>query len=155
MLPIALLNEPTDSSLIREKDDKFIAKLKKEMLDNPISDVQPILCVVNLPEGAEFQALLKEAYTYRSVGGNHSRQALQQLLKEHPHLKNNKIYSHRLCSVYSEMGANLIRRLASKHNRATSFSHATTTWDRVSSLKYTTFKFYSIHLGLNASFIAV
>ena len=134
MLPVSLLNEPSDSSLIREKDDKFIARLKKEMLDNPIGDVQPILCVVNLPEGAEFQASLKEAYTYRSVGGNHSREALQQLLKEHPHLKNNKVYSHRLCSVYSEMEANLVRRLASKHNRATSFSHATTTWDRVSSM---------------------
>ena len=134
MLPVSRLSEPSDSSLIREKDDKFIARLKKEMLDNPIGDVQPILCVVNLPEGAEFQASLKEAYTYRSVGGNHSREALQQLLKEHPHLKNNKVYSHRLCSVYSEMEANLVRRLASKHNRATSFSHATTTWDRVSSM---------------------
>jgi hypothetical protein len=135
MLPVSLLSEPSDTSLIREKDEKFIAKLKKEMLDNPIGDVQPILCVVNLPEGAEFQASLKEAYTYRSIGGNHSREALQQLLKEHPHLKN-KIYSHRLCSVYSEMEANLIRRLASKHNRATSFSHATTTWDRVGSFKH-------------------
>ena len=36
MLPVSLLNEPSDSSLIREKDDKFIARLEKEMLDNPI-----------------------------------------------------------------------------------------------------------------------
>ena len=93
MLPVSLLNEPSDSSLIREKDDKFIARLKKEMLDNPIGDVQPILCVVNLPEGAEFQASLKETYTYRCVGGNHSREALQQLLKEHPHLKNNSVFT--------------------------------------------------------------
>lgn len=93
MLPVSLLSEPSDTSLIREKDEKFIARLKKEMLDNPIGDVQPILCVVNLPEGAEFQASPKEAYTYKSIGGNHSREALEQLLKEHPHLKNKYIHT--------------------------------------------------------------
>ena len=67
MLPVTLLNEPLDSSLVREKDEMFITRLKK-MLDDPISDVQPILCVVNLPEEAEFRALLKEAYSYRSMG---------------------------------------------------------------------------------------
>ena len=36
MLPVSLLDEPSDSSLIREKDDKFIARMKKEMLDNPL-----------------------------------------------------------------------------------------------------------------------
>lgn len=132
MIPVMLLSEPSDSSLVREKDEMFIGRLKKEMMENPISDVQPILCIVNLPEGAVFQPSLKEAYTYKSIGGNHSREALQQLLKEHPNLKENKVYSHKLCSVYSDMDSNLVQRLASKHNRATSFSHSTTTWDRVS-----------------------
>ena len=35
MLPVTLLNEPSDSTMIREKDDKFIVRLK-EMLDDPI-----------------------------------------------------------------------------------------------------------------------
>ena len=132
MLPISLLSEPSSFCLVREKDDKFIVKLKKEMMENPVNDVQPIVCIVNLPEGATFQSTLKEAYTYQSVGGNHSREALQQLLKEHPNLKQNKLYSHRLCSVYKEMDCNLVRRLASKHNRATTISHNTTNFDRVS-----------------------
>ena len=132
MLPVILLSEPSDSSLVREKDELFITMLKKEMMENPISDVQPILCIVNLPEGAVFKPSLKEAYTYESIGGNHSREALQQILKEQPTLKENKVYSHKLCSVYSDMDSALVRWLASKHDRATSFSHSTTTWDRVS-----------------------
>ena len=131
MLPVMLLYEPSDAALIREKDSLFLSSLKKEMMENPINDVQPILCVVNLPENTEFQPSLKEGYTYQSIGGNHSRQALQELLKENPHFKHQKVYTHRLSSVYSNMSPDLIRRLASKHNRATSFSHATTCWDRV------------------------
>lgn len=61
MLPGMLLSEPSDSALIREKDSFFISSLKKEMMENPISDVQPILCVVNLSDGTEFQPSLKEA----------------------------------------------------------------------------------------------
>ena len=132
MLPVALLSEPSEPFLIRERNHEFITKLKAEMMENPVNDVQPIVCVVKLPEGALFQPALKEAYTYSTIGGNHSREALQQLIKEHPSLKENKLYSHRLCSVYGEMDSSLVRRLASKHNRATCFSHATTTWDRVS-----------------------
>ena len=132
MLPILLLSEPSDSALIREKDSLFISSLKREMMENPINDVQPILCVVNLPKDTEFQPSLKEGYTYQSIGGNHSRQAPQELLRENPNLKHQKVYTHRLCSVYNSIAPDLVRRLASKHNRATSFFHATTCWDRVS-----------------------
>ena len=45
MLPISLLSEPSSSCLVREKDDKFIVKLKKEMMENPVNDVQPIMCM--------------------------------------------------------------------------------------------------------------
>ena len=91
MLPVKLLSEAPQSSLVREKDTTFIERLKTEMLENPISDVQPILCLVDLPEGDVFEPALKEAYSYKSIGGNHSREALQQLLQENPSLKENKI----------------------------------------------------------------
>ena len=66
-----------------------------------------------------------------TIGGNNSREAMQQLLKEHSELKGEKIFSHRLCSVYSPMDTTLALRLASKHNRATTFIHEMTTWDKV------------------------
>ena len=101
------------------------------MLQNPTCDVQPILCMVRLPAGQEFNPNTKEAYTYDTLGGNNSREAIQQLLREHPELHQEKTYTHRLCSVYSCMDSALALRLASKHNRATAFSHELTTWDKV------------------------
>ena len=56
---------------------------------------------------------------------------VQQLLSEKPELKKKKLYSHRLCSVYTRMSTDLALRLASKHNRASAFTHDMTTWDKV------------------------
>ena len=131
MLLINLLSEPPSALLVHDTNDQFISTLKKEMLDNPTSDVQPMLCVVKLDDGQAFHPNLKEGYRYETIGGNHSRIAMQQLLKEHPHLKDNKLYTHHLCSVYREMEFNLTLRLASKHNRAAVFCHEVTTWDKV------------------------
>lgn len=78
-----------------------------------------------------FDARFKDAYVYDTVGGNNLRLALQELLREKPELRTNKLFSHRLCSVYRRMETQLALRLASKHNRATSFSHEMTTWDKV------------------------
>ena len=59
---------------------------------------------------------------------------MQKLVKEYPHLKENKLYTHHLCSVYREMESNLSLRLATKHNRAAVFCHEVTTWDKVNEL---------------------
>ena len=73
-------------------------------------------------------------YIYETIGGNHSRQALQELLKENPELSRQKLYSQRLCSVYSTMPTSLILRLTSKHNRASVFTHDMSTCDKVECL---------------------
>jgi hypothetical protein len=86
---------------------------------------------VQLDKGKTFDANLKDGYKYETVGGNHSRQALQELLKERPELYRRKVYSHRLCSVYSQMPSSLTLRIASKHNRASIFTHDMTTGDKI------------------------
>jgi len=134
MLPVCRLVEPPKHLLVRVKKQVFIEALKQEMLDNPLDDVQPILCIVQLKEKEKFESKMKEAYTYYTIGGNHSREALQQILSKKPDLNRNRTYTHRLCSIYSEMESHLLIRLASKHNRATNFSHDMTAWDRVSLL---------------------
>ena len=68
-----------------------------------------------------------------TLGGNNSREAIRQLLKESPDLKRKRIYSHHLCSVYSRIPTDLALRLVSKHNRASAFTHDMTTWDKVKS----------------------
>ncbi len=125
---------PPDNLLIRELNPHAVSCLKDEMLENSCADVQPILCIVVLKEDQSFDSILKEAYLYNTIGGNHSRQALQELIKERPQLAINKQFTHRLCAVYKPMDVKLARHLASKHNRATSFSHDMTSWDRVSCL---------------------
>ena len=131
MLPINTLIEPPDPLLVRKTSRAFIDSLKQEMLLNPISDVQPILCMVCLKEGDEFAERYKEAYKYQTIGGNHSRVALHEILQEHPGLSQQRNYTHRLCSVYSVMPTQLALCLASKHNRASTFCHEMTTWDKV------------------------
>ena len=71
---------------------------------------------MQLNDDQDFDEKIKEAYIYETIGGNNSREAIQQLLTEKPDLKRKKIYSHRLCSVYSRMSNELALRLASKHN---------------------------------------
>ena len=110
----------------------MVSALKQEMLDNPCGDVTPILCIVKMDEDEIFNQTLKDSYQYITVGGNHSREALQQILKENKTLEHNKLYSHRLCAVYRPMSTSLAKRLASKHNRAASFMHEMTSWDWVS-----------------------
>ena len=131
MLPVSSLIEPPDELLVRETSGNFISCLKQEMLDNPTANVQPLLTIVCLKQDESFDSSVKEGYIYQTVGGNHSRQALQELLKEHPDLQRQKVYSHRLCSVYTQMSTQLALRLASKHNRASTFAHEMTTWDKV------------------------
>ena len=47
------------------------------MLQNLCVDVQPMLCIVQLLPGQVFDENLKEGYSYFTIGGNHSRAALQ------------------------------------------------------------------------------
>ena len=51
------------------------------MLRNLCVDVQPMLCIVQLLPGQVFDENLKEGYSYFTIGGNHSRAALQVSLQ--------------------------------------------------------------------------
>ena len=131
MLPVKSLRQPPENLLVRDCNEKVVSELKQEMLANPYADVQPLLCMVRLKDDETFDRKLKEAYLYDTIGGNHSRQALQEILKENPHLQK-KVFTYRLCAVYKPMEVKLARRLGSKHNRAANFCHEMTTFDWVS-----------------------
>jgi len=106
--------------------------IQHEILKNPCSSVNPILCVVNLDEGCRFNKDQKESYSYMTIGGNHSRQAFQEILDEQATLRQNKAYTYRLCSVYTSMEKPPLNRLVLKNNRAAAFCHKMTTWDWIS-----------------------
>lgn len=75
------LVEPSKLHLIRPPDRNFLQSLKNEMLTNPVKAVAPFLVLVQLEEGQQFDAHHTEAYRYETIGGNHSRIALQVLKK--------------------------------------------------------------------------
>ncbi|XP_065913661.1 uncharacterized protein [Dysidea avara] len=128
-LPVKCLEPPPEEWLVRKCSKNIVDQLKQEMVDNTCTDVQPILCIVQLKRDETFNPLVKEGYKYNTIGGNHSRQALQELLSEKPELKSSKQFTHRTCSVYSAMDTILVRRLANKHNRAATHVHEITTMD--------------------------
>lgn len=81
----------------------MVSMLKQEILSNPFGDVQPILCIVQLKENEPFDSKLKEAYFYLTIGGNHSRQALQDLLQERPLLqKKPSIHTQIMCHIQAD-----------------------------------------------------
>lgn len=132
LLPVQCLQEPPPHLLIRKLNKLVVNRLKQDMLTNLCVDVQPILCVVELQSGQTFDGNVKEGYTYYTIGGNHTRQALQELIRENSRLERNRQYTHRQCAVYLPMDPMLAKRLAAKHNIAASNSHEMSTWDWVS-----------------------
>ena len=82
MLPVKCLKEPPEDLLIRDCNKAVVLSVKQEVIENPCSDVTPILCVADIEDGTTFKHDLKETYAYITIGGNHSRQAFQELLDE-------------------------------------------------------------------------
>lgn len=124
------LKSPKESHLLREPDRAFVEGLKKEMLENPMATslVSPIVGLVCLDAGDSFDSRHPHSYMYETIGGNNSRVALQELSREFPQ---NKAFKSRLVAVYVGLPDHLVLRLASKHNRATGFTHSVTTQEKV------------------------
>ena len=118
--------EPEPSRLLRPVDPVFIATLKTHMKSNPLRDVTPIVGLVQLPNGEEYEREHRESYLYETLGGNNSRVAMQELLEE-----GDLRFRSRLVSVYFNLTNDQCLRLASKHNLSTTIHHDITTCDKV------------------------
>jgi len=59
--------------------------LKNEMREKPMSTVTPIIGIVYLREGEAFNENHASSYSYETMGGNHSRIALQEDYPPPPH----------------------------------------------------------------------
>lgn len=124
------LIEPVPNRLLRPVDPVFVGTLKSHMKRNPSRDVTPIVGLVQLADGEEFQESRKDTYLYETLGGNNSRVAMQELLAE-----DDLRFRTRLVSVYSHLTDNQALRLASKHNLAASVHHDMSTSDKVSNTR--------------------
>ena len=75
------------------------------MVQNRTCDVAPIVVTVLLSDDEQFDIKHPEAYTYDTIGGNHSRIALQQLITENKELAKDPTFSSRRVSVYGRLSA--------------------------------------------------
>ena len=130
-IPVICLLSPDKEYMVREADEKFIECLKHEMLENRTCDVAPIVATVRLSDDEQFDMKHPEAYTYDTICGNHSRIALQQLIKENQELVKDPTFSSRRVSVYGRLSAEQAQHLAHRHNRATEFTSKMNTQDKV------------------------
>ncbi len=94
---------------------------------NKISTVSPIIGIPCL-NGQEFDKKHPALYKYETIGGNHSRIALQELANDNP----SENPQTRLVAVYTGVNDDVALTIASKHNRATDLTHKMTTQDQVS-----------------------
>ncbi len=120
--------EPRMSRCLRPPDRVFINTLKDEIMANQISTVSPIIGIPCLDDGQEFDKKHPALYKYETIGGNHSRIALQELAVENPR----ESLQTRLVAVYTGVDDDVALMIASKHNRATDLTHKMTTQDQVS-----------------------
>ena len=132
-LPIKCMKAPNHQHTVRPIDEVFVHHLKKEMVENPTTDVAPLIGLLVLPEGETFDKLNPDAYMYKTLGGNNSRTALDELCRERPELASDQRFSSRMVSVYTNLSAQEAQYLAVKHNRQQSFVHQMTTRDKVQS----------------------
>lgn len=130
-IPVKCLIEPQPTRLIREPSQAYITGLKEEMKKNPTLDVAPFVAMVKLREGQKFDKAHPEAFSYETIGGNHSRIALQQLLEEDEALADSPYMRSRLTSVYVGLSDEQAQHLALRHNRATEYTSKMTTQDKV------------------------
>lgn len=98
------------------------------MKENPTILVSPIVGLPVLQEGQVFDKKHANSYFYETIGGNHTRVALQEMIEENP---SDKRYKSRQVAVYLGLTDQQVLSLAARHNRATDFSHAMTTQDKV------------------------
>lgn len=127
---MACLVEPGPERLVRPVDDIFVQHLMREMLDNTISEVAPMIGLVRLNHES-FHKRQCEAYKYEIIGGNNSREALARLMKEKPLLSSDPNFKNRPVSVYSNLTNEEAQYLGIKHNRATHFIHEMTVQEKV------------------------
>ena len=69
--------EPCLSRQLRPIDAIFVENLKAAMKANPSTDVAPIVGLVSLDDGEEFEEAQKESYQYETLGGNNSQKGVE------------------------------------------------------------------------------
>ena len=106
---------PQEGQAIRDIDMKYLKTLKERIVTYPTAHVAPLLANVQLSTGQSFDADDLEAYQYEMIGGNHSREVFQMLVKD-PIYGLQKPFQFRLAAVYTGLTDKEALALGRQHN---------------------------------------
>ena len=80
-IDVTRMEEPNSLERVRDTDSEWVDVLVNTFKNRTSSMVAPICCIVTgLKNPGEFDVNRKHEYTYRTIGGNHSRTAFARLL---------------------------------------------------------------------------
>ena len=80
-IDVTRMEEPNSKERVRDTDSEWVDVLVNTFKNRTSSMVAPICCIVDgLPNPRAFDPERKHEYTYRTIGGNHSRTAFARLI---------------------------------------------------------------------------
>jgi hypothetical protein len=109
-LPVVHLVQPDFINLLREPDEKHVKELEEEFILRPQNYFQ--LMVVNIH--GEFEANYDKCHL-EVIGGNHSRQALQNILRRED-VTNKSPFELKMCLIYKDLSPDEAKYIANQHN---------------------------------------
>ncbi|XP_066294062.1 dentin sialophosphoprotein-like [Branchiostoma lanceolatum] len=115
-VPIDCLMEPAWMRLVRTADPQHVQTLKSAFLKSP-GTTQTVLAgnIVGL-SATDFDKNKMRSYRFEVLGGNHTRQALQEILETNPDaLKSTYVHMN----VYCNLTEDLAKRVGIDHNKVT------------------------------------
>lgn len=134
-LPVKKLSEPSFVSLLREPEEDHVQELEEEFLRRP--DNYFHLMVVNVH--GEIDAPFFENCNLEVIGGNHSRKALQNILKR-ANVGDKSPFQTRLCLVYQNLTPDEAKYIANQHNQVRKLGTDLDVVDRATCFRFALFE---------------
>lgn len=117
---------PADNRKVRDIDRRYIQTLQERVTAFPSAHVAPLLANIT----THSDDLKSYGGTFEMIGGNHSREVFQSLIKD-PIYGLQQSYHHRLAAVYKNLSDEEALALGKEHNTTAETQLATTFYDDV------------------------
>ncbi|VDI75213.1 Hypothetical predicted protein [Mytilus galloprovincialis] len=137
-LPVGNLKEPSSTNLVRVPDESHTKQLEKEFRRKPFNYYT--LMVVNIPGLSDIPDNIQTC-KLETIGGNHSRIALKNILKDKElSSEERKKYEERLCAVYCSLTPQEAKRVGLEHNTIHRFGKDIDIFARIECFRSTLFQ---------------
>eukprot|EP00058_Branchiostoma_floridae_P022238 XP_002607728.1 hypothetical protein BRAFLDRAFT_82825 [Branchiostoma floridae] len=131
-IPIKRLVEPAWKRLVRAADPQHVSNLKQRFIAS--SGQMTTVLIGNIPEMTteHYDRTRVDRYRYEVIGGNHTRIALQEILRDTPEkLDVASVHMH----IYCGLPDDLAKRVGMAHNNVMNYSKPETTLDQLISMR--------------------